>query len=547
MLTPSQREAIERTEGAVLVVAGPGSGKTTVLTQRVYALIQKTKPERILVITFARKAAEEMKQRFAKLAGEEAAAKVMFGTFHSVFYRWLRKWQVLTEKTQILDEALEKQLWHEMGWDMKDVPAFLMDKGDAWQQYQRMKKDRALVDFEDLIELTLKEIGKHSVWKEYDYVLIDEFQDINLEQYQIVRRMVRPEAPNLFVVGDEDQAIYAFRGAKPELFLHFAKDFPDCHRIDLTTNFRSQAHIVRAAQELIRYNQKRFDKSIEPCDPAMREEVKLYIVKDEKEEAKRIRNQLEKMKYRGIPYREMAVLCRTQSQLCRIGAALEEAGIPYESREELIRADYDELLIKRDLEVFWRLSRHPEDRQAFQRMIKWIKQLMYAGNWRRVPEGEAILSALQQQPMEAEIRREIAELERRLEKGKKLTKQRAFWYWLLQTDYLTYVGRKRKERGLKWKQVWRQMRKKQEAGKVFLSTMHGAKGLEFDLVWVAGLVEGQCPRKEAIQGGDLGEERRLLYVAMTRARKHLLLSCYDGLGMEPSRFLREIKSLQIIR
>lgn len=548
MLSEKQKEAIQQSKGAVLVVAGPGSGKTTVLTRRVQYLLESTQPERILVITFARKAAEEMRQRFAQMAGEEVAARVEFGTFHSVFYRWLRRWKVLTADHQILEEEQREALWKQLGWDMEDVPAFLLANRDAAHLYQQEKKRRGLVDFEDLIELTLKEIGKYEMWREYDYVLIDEFQDINQKQYEIVRHIVNPVNPNLFVVGDEDQAIYAFRGAKPELFLRFADDFTGCTRIDLTLNFRSQEKIVTAAQELIQHNQKRFDKVMKASQKGTYD-VKLYTVSDDKEEAVLIRNQLEQMHHKGIGYQEMAVLCRTKAQMGRIGAAMEEAGIPYESKEVLYKADHEELLIWQDLDLFWRLSRNPADLKAFREMLRILPVLMQAGNWRRVPEGEAILRSLLAQPMEAAVRQELLELEKRLRQGGSMKKERAFLYWLLQTDYLTYAYQKRKQRGLTRRQMWSQVSEKyrEQSQKVLLSTMHGAKGLEFDLVWVAGLVEGECPRKEAIEAERVEEERRLLYVAMTRARKRLFLSTYDGIGAKPSRFLSEIKSLQRVR
>lgn len=551
MLTKEQETAVKHVYGPMMVVAGPGSGKTMVLTQRIKWLLDYTKPERILVITFAKKAAEEMQQRFAKLTDEETAEQVTFGTFHAVFYQWLREWNVVSRNVRVLDEEKRQQLWHEMGWDMEDIPAFLLCQRDAAMRYQQEKRRRNLIDFEDMVRLMEGEIKKHDIRQRYDFFLIDEFQDINPQQYGIVRQMVGKENPNLFIVGDEDQAIYAFRGSDPEIFLHFAKDFPGCKRVDLTLNFRCQGMIVEASKALICHNQKRFEKSIRAYKPKA-ETVKIKSVFDDKQEAMYIRDQVLKQKRHGFQYKEMAVLCRTNAQLRRVASALQEGGVPYECRESWNIDDKpEELLIKQDLELFWRLSRNMADREAFRGVLRTLPDLQEAENWRRVPEGCGILDGLLEQKMDAQLRREYEELKRRLEEGARLSQVKAYNYWMLQTDYLSYAYAKAKRRGLNKVDVWRQIRQmrremKGEIGGVFLSTMHGAKGLEFDWVWIAGVNEGQSPRREAIIQGNLEEERRLLYVAMTRARKRLTLSYYDGLGMKPSRFLKEIKSLQTV-
>ncbi len=551
MLTKEQEAAVMHVYGPMMVVAGPGSGKTMVLTQRIKHLLSYTKPERILVITFAKKAAEEMQHRFAKLADEQTAKKVTFGTFHAVFYQWLREWNVVSRSVKVLEEETQQELWRELGWDMEDVPAFLLCQRDAAMRYQAEKRRRNLIDFEDMIQLMEREIGKHDMRQRYDFFLIDEFQDINPQQYRIVQQMVGRESPNLFIVGDEDQAIYAFRGSDPEIFLQFPKDFPDCNRVDLTLNFRCQGKIVEAAKELILHNRKRFDKSIQAYRPEG-EPIRVRTNFDDRQEARYIRDQILKQRRQGFKYKEMAVLCRTNAQLRRIAAALQEGGIPCECRETWEIADKpEELLIEQDLELFWRLSRNMADREAFQGGLRTLPMLQEAGNWRRVPEGRGIMDGILEQRMEAQVRREIEELKRRLEIGAKMSRERAFGYWLLQTDYLSYAYEKAKRRGMSRIGVWRQLKQmwremKGEKGGVFLATMHGAKGLEFDWVWIAGLNEGQVPRREAVAKGDLEEERRLLYVAMTRARKRLTLSYHDGLGMKPSRFLKEIKSLQTV-
>ncbi len=549
MLTKEQEAAVQHVYGPMMVVAGPGSGKTMVLTQRVKQLLTYTKPERILVITFAKKAAMEMKKRFAALTDEKIANQVTFGTFHAVFYHWLREWNVVSSNVKVMEEEEKEQLWFELGWDMEDVPAFLLCHGDAFERYQKAKRERNLIDFDDMIHLMEKEIVRHDMSQKYDFYLIDEFQDINPQQYHIVKQMVGGRNANLFIVGDEDQAIYAFRGSAPELFIGFSKDFPDCKRVDLTINFRCQPEIVTAASELIHHNQERFDKKIQAYKKKG-EAIRIKSTFDDKQEAKYIRDQILKQGRQGFCYNEMAVLCRTNSQLRRVAAALQEGGIPFESKESWEIGDKpEELLIRQDLELFWRLSRNMTDRIAFQRMLRVLPILEKAGNWRRVEVGRRVLDGILEQEMEAEVRREVEELVNKLCVGSMMTQEQAFRYWLLQTDYLSYAYEKAKRRGISRIAVWRQlwlMFSKRKLEKVSLMTMHGAKGLEFDWVWICGMNEGEIPRKEAVEMGTIEEERRLLYVAMTRAKKRLTLSYHDGLGAKPSLFLKEIKSLQSV-
>ena len=544
MLTEEQERAAAHVNGPMMVVAGPGSGKTTVLTQRIQRLLRYTRPERIVVITFAKKAAREMQKRFAALAGENVAERVVFGTFHAVFYRWLREWGVLDAEVQIIDEEGAEKLYAELGWDMDNVPAFLLTNRDAAMRYEREKRRRHMVDFEDLITLTDRVIGSHAVWRQYDYFLIDEFQDINPAQYRVVLQMVGAGTvarPNLFVVGDEDQAIYAFRGSDPKIFLNFSNDFPGCQRVDLTWNFRCQARIVEAAGRLIHFNQERFEKQIraskEPGPPP-----RLCMVGDEQEEARLIRQYMGKAKRRGIGWEEMAILCRTGSQVRRVAAMLEEAGIPYVSRQQPEAAEKSaQLLIEQDFSAMWTLAHEEDNRGAYARILQFWPTLRGAGNVHRVSLGESIGKALEKQPVSAEKRRELRELAKVLSRLKTMEKTQAYEYFWLQTGYGAYAIRRARQRGLSLYELLRQMRqvkRKLEGAEPFgalVSTMHGAKGLEFEWVWVMGLVEGNCPHGEA----KVEEERRLLYVAMTRAKAELTLSYYEGSGSRPSRFLLE--------
>ena len=542
MLTKEQEAAVNHVYGPMMVVAGPGSGKTMVLTRRIQKLLEYTAPERIMVITFARKAAEEMKQRFAAFTDGETAEKVWFGTFHSIFFRLLRRWNIVDEQTTILDEEGEEKLRKTLSRDSEGSPAFFMCQRDV---YEAEKKKRNLMDFEDIINQMAEEIKHHTLWRQFDFFLIDEFQDINMAQYEIVCQMVGERNPNLFVVGDEDQAIYAFRGSKPELFLAFPKDFPNCPRLDLRYNFRCQAQVVAAAAELISHNQQRFEKTLQAVKKAEKK-IAVRPVFDEEMEARLIRRAIFWRHRRGLPYDHMAVLCRTRAQLRNIKAALQEGGIPFICPYDFAYTDHhDALLVEEDLKRISELAQEPGNLDAFKSVMKLFPFLQESGDFRRLAKREDILKGLSEQnKLSASQRREVIELKRRLNKGKKFSQQGQYLQWLLQTDYLTYAYSKIKERELSrftvWKQIWRYYRPNKKG--VNLLTMHGAKGLEFEWVWIAGLEDGECPRREAADSREkLEEERRLLYVAITRAKRELTLSFYDGFSRKKSRFLKEME------
>lgn len=301
--TKSQSEAIRHVDGPLLVLAGPGSGKTTVVTKRVQYLVQdcSISPSSILVITFTKAAATEMKERFTRLMEQQAQppggyGNVSFGTFHAVFFNILKLSygftvaNIITEETrrQYLKESVDR-----MKLEIDDENEFLtgiageisLIKNERvelehyfskncseevfrkiYEGYEERKKRARLIDFDDMLVYTWELLSKRrdilSAWqKKYQYILVDEFQDINRLQYDILRLLAEPEN-NLFIVGDDDQSIYRFRGARPEIMLNFRKDYPQSGQVLLNDNFRSTTQIVEAAGRVIARNKTRFPKNI---------------------------------------------------------------------------------------------------------------------------------------------------------------------------------------------------------------------------------------------------------------------------------------------
>lgn len=301
--TKSQSEAIRHQDGPLLVLAGPGSGKTTVVTKRVQYLVQDChiSPSSILVITFTKAAATEMKERFLRLMEQseekpQGYGNVLFGTFHAVFFNILKLSYGFTAANILREETryqYMKEIVDRLKLEIDDENEFIsgvlgeisliknerialehyFSKNCAedifrkiFASYEQRKRNARLIDFDDMLSYTWELLTKRpdilEAWqKKFRYILVDEFQDINRLQYDILRLLAQPEN-NLFIVGDDDQSIYRFRGAKPEIMLNFQKDFPTAGRVLLNDNFRSTRQIVNAAGRVIRKNQSRFAKEI---------------------------------------------------------------------------------------------------------------------------------------------------------------------------------------------------------------------------------------------------------------------------------------------
>ena len=364
-----QKEAIMHRDGPAMVLAGPGAGKTYVITNRVKALIDEygVKPEQILVVTFSKAAAVEMKERFEMMTGGRRLP-VRFGTFHSVFFQILRlayHYEVKDIATPALKYRFLEETLNETGYEVDDKKEFLSDiekeisrvKGEGieidcyfssacsaeifqkmYRGYQEKLQRHRCLDFDDMVVYTYQLLKEREDirrrWQaQFRYLLIDEFQDINRLQYETVCMLAEPEN-NLFIVGDDDQSIYGFRGAKPGIMLSFPKRFPDTKQIVLGVNYRCSDEIMKAAERLIGKNNERYEKHI-VANKGKEQPVHMKKCENLPDEAEKIVAQIQMYQKEGIAYQEMAVLFRTNMQMRLLAGKLMEHGVPFTMRENL--------------------------------------------------------------------------------------------------------------------------------------------------------------------------------------------------------------------
>ena len=601
----AQTQAIQHTDGPCLVLAGPGSGKTLTIVNRVKYLIekQKVRPEEILVVTFTRFAAAEMKSRLCLVMGKRDLP-VTVGTFHGIYYGIL-KWayrmnqeNILseTEKYQILRGVINKErmeIFDEEDF-IQDIAAeigkvknnripleeFVSEKCSAdafrniYRNYEQHRKQLKKIDFDDMLVLCYELFRSRpdvlAQWqKKFRYVLIDEFQDINRIQYDVIRMLVQPEN-NLFVVGDDDQAIYGFRGADSELMLGFGKDFPDAKQILLGMNYRSTANIVQNSLKLIENNVERYSKKLE----ANREGgscLHIQEVKDPVEEAEYVLEEIQKCKENGIKEEEIAILFRVHTDARAVVEAMVERKIPFQMKEHL--PNIYEHFIAKDIMAYFRLATGARNRQDFLQVMNRPKRYLgrdsVAGtkvsfedmrkfycdkDWMidRIDQFEWDVKMLMKMAPYAAIqyirkrigyddflkeyafthqinRSDLNEVLAEIEEAAKAFTSVEEWFTHVE-EYTETLRAKEKERN------------RPRPG-VRLMTIHASKGLEFKQVFLIEANEGRIPYQKAKTDKEIEEERRLFYVAMTRAKDFLKI-CYvkikNGKEVTPSRFVDEL-------
>lgn len=601
----AQAQAIQHTDGPCLVLAGPGSGKTLTIVNRVKYLIekQKVRPEEILVVTFTRFAAAEMKSRLCLVMGKRDLP-VTVGTFHGIYYGIL-KWayrmnqeNILseTEKYQILRGVINKERMEVFDEEdfIQDIVAeigkvknnripleeFVSEKCSAdafrniYRNYERHRKELKKIDFDDMLVLCYELFRSRpdvlAQWqKKFRYVLIDEFQDINRIQYDVIRMLAQPEN-NLFVVGDDDQAIYGFRGADSELMLGFGKDFPDAKQILLGMNYRSTANIVQNSLKLIENNVERYSKKLE----ANREGgscLHIQEVKDPVEEAEYVLEEIQKCKENGIKEEEIAILFRVHTDARAVVEAMVERKIPFQMKEHL--PNIYEHFIAKDIMAYFRLATGKRRRQDFLQVMNRPKR--YLGrdsvsgsqvsfedmrkfycdkDWMidRIDQFEWDVKMLMKMAPYAAIqyirkrigyddflkeyafthqinRSDLNEVLAEIEEAAKAFSSVEEWFAHVE-EYTETLKVKEKERN------------RPRPG-VRLMTIHASKGLEFKQVFLIAANEGRIPYQKAKTDKEIEEERRLFYVAMTRAKDFLKI-CYvkikNGKEVTPSRFVDEL-------
>lgn len=604
-MNPAQEEAVKHGDGAALVLAGPGSGKTFVITQRIQYLIKRHQisPSHILVITFTKAAAQQMQERFMKLSGGQGAA-VTFGTFHSIFFRILKyaynynASNIAREEQRVaVLRELISQNQIEVESEMEFVQEILAEIGvlkneridpkhyhgkncsdEIFQKlyygYEEQMRNLNLVDFDDMLLLTWELLSARSdilkVWQDkYQYILVDEFQDVNRVQYDTLRLLAEPRR-NLFIVGDDDQSIYRFRGSKPEIMLGFKRDYPECKEIFLNVNYRCNANIVHAAANVIAHNKVRFPKQVEAFQE-QEEKVLVSGCKDEEQECQRVLEKIQGGHERGEKWSDYAVLVRTNTGARLILEKFVTHNIPFVSKDRI--PNVFEHWITKQIVWYLRVAHGDRSREAFLQIINKPNRYIGREFLRDTPVNlEKMKASVANKSWMVE---RIDKLQYDLKMMEKMVPFAAINYLRKSVGYETYLKEYGKKYHIKteelleildfvqcsakdyhtleeWLKYMRDFteelkiqtrRGKQSEDAVTISTIHSSKGLEYNQVIVLDVNEDIIPHEKAVLEEDEEEERRLFYVAMTRA-KHGLFIYYVkercDKKMKPSRFIEEM-------
>ena len=616
----AQYRAITHGAGAMLVLAGPGSGKTFVVTQRIKYLIEQhhVKPEDILVITFTKAAAEEMQERFAKLSAGKCNP-VYFGTFHSVFFQILRHTYRFTaqniirenDKYRLLSQIIRELPDEILGQAQLDystetlqnllseistvknngvtpqevrsttVPQAVFER--IFQMYKQEMNRNKLIDFDDMVLLCRNLLAERpdtlKLWQQrFQYILVDEFQDICPLQYEVVRMLAKPQ-DNLFIVGDDDQSIYGFRGSKPEIMLNFTKEYPKAEQVLLDVNYRSRQGIVDTAARLIAHNKMRFDKAVR-AQNRQNDGVKIYSFQSKSKQAESIALLIKQ--YIALPdtkYSDIAILYRTNNHTIYTADRLMREGIPFTMKEK--PKNIYESPVAKDLIAYMRYALYEANQEDFLRImnkpVRYIKRSTVprgafkmrelidnnhatgyvvqnilefydelhfikslnpfsAVNFIRkgVGNGTGYDAYLKKQAAEKgkDVSEEFEELEELMRLSREFETIELWLEHIENYDAILYEIAQQEKR-----------LKKMNTDAVSMVTMHASKGLEWDVVILPDVNEGVIPHKKAVTDAELEEERRMFYVAMTRAKQHLFIFYIqekEAGNLLPSRFLDEL-------
>ena len=617
-LNRGQDEAIKHGNGPCMVLAPPGSGKTLIVTERTRYLIEESgvRPDQILVITFTRYAAREMKERFERLtAGKNYP--VTLGTFHSIFYGILKcaygigANNLMSEKEssvllqEVLDqtniestpevedeEELVRELLREVGMvknglcHLKDFHSKYLTQdefAEVFRSYEHQKKELKKFDFDDMLvqcyALFRKKPEILQGWqKRFQYILIDEFQDINRVQYEVIRMLAAPRY-NLFVVGDDDQSIYGFRGAKPELMLYMKQEFPSLRTISLTVNYRSTEFITGAAARVILHNDTRFYKRVQSFR-GRGQNVHVQEVLDEQEEAQYVTEEIQKKLDQGIKPGEIAVLFRAAVQARMISEILSEHRIPFEMRDYVTNF-YRHFIVK-DMMAYLQLAAGKRDRSLFlticNRPLRYLarnsmenRQVNFEDLRKFYCDKDWMLDIIDQFDVDVRMMKNMAPYAAIQYIRKKIgyddflkeyaEKHQISWKQLMDVmaeleersknfksydEWEIHIAKYTQE--LEEQQAKARKIKGERENKVQLMTIHSAKGLEFEDVFVIHANEGEIPHQKAEKKDEIEEERRLFYVALTRAKNNLCISYItqkNGNSIKPSRFVEELLGQRI--
>ncbi len=624
-LNPEQKEAVLKTEGALLVLAGAGTGKTKVLTTRLAYILQNNnvRPWNCLVVTFTNRAANEMKERVRQFIGDTVNS-VWLGTFHSICVKILRKYPELVglqpnftilgedDQKRIVKKILQDNNIDEKQYSPQAVLekiSRLKDKGLTidkvtadyksnlttfiYKEYQKRLLELNCVDFGDILLYTLDILMKNAnVLNEYQerfrYIMVDEYQDTNVTQYLLLR-LLSQKYRNICCVGDDDQSIYSWRGAEIENILRFTEDFPEAVTIRLERNYRSIANILAAASAVISHNTKRLGKILKvaehsPVSDCENEKIKVISTYSGDDEAKYISMQIQRLKYNDYTYNQMAVLVRTASQTRAFEESFIKEGIPYKVVGGLKFYERAEI---RDMLAYFRLILQPNDDLAFERIInkpargigeKTVEKFRDKSQKDSIPLYQAMVSMVKEGCFAGKIKQTLEHFIHMINEWQHLLVAVSLGEFADQVvDETGYMAMLEQDKSIEApgrieniKELISVMSDRENyqtlseflehvslvidneyndnANKVIISTLHAAKGLEFDAVFLPGWEEGLFPHQKCLDGdGNIEEERRLAYVAITRARKLLYITMAFNRKLYgqwqsnmPSRFLNEL-------
>ncbi len=612
-LNENQMKAVTHYTGPLLVIAGPGSGKTTVITYRIYNLIKAygVLPSEILVITFTKAATNEMSRRFLQMTADiedGSASQVTFSTFHALFFKIIRGhygytaenifkenerqdviknilhiMRLETEENFISSVSNEISMIKNEMYDLKHYNSPSLSTEiflQIYNEYEDYKHNENKIDFDDILVKCYELLKNNDVvlkrWQnKYKFILIDEFQDINNIQYECMR-MLSQQTQNIAIVGDDDQSVYKFRGARPEFLHRFEKDFENTTKVFLDTNYRSTDEIISVCNDVISENKTRFNKQISGTSTSGGK-LLMLTSSDMGQEAKRIASSIKAMEKNGADLNEIAVIYRTNIQSRSFVDAFMNFNIPYRVREQT--AGIYEHWITKDIYAYFKLALDRDSDEYLQRIInrpnRYISKVLI-NSARKCPDG--ILSfLLTDSSMKSWQISKIDEMMFYLNSLSMRNPYDAIKYIRQAVSYDEYIKEYATFRKMNTGGLFEIMNELQEAAKEFatladyikhvdeaieearasknrinsesgygvtLTTMHGAKGLEFTTVFVVSVVEGVIPHEKCGTQQEMEEERRLFYVAMTRAKRNLCISVIKSRyekDVKPSRFLKNVK------
>lgn len=621
-LNEAQREAVMHGSGPLLVLAGPGSGKTFTITQRIFFLIEKAgiSPENILVITFTKDAALSMQSRFQ--AQSTQTLSVNFGTFHSVFYHILRESNAIVSH-QLLTDAQKKKLMipilkqhisrTELQYRQNDLSeeamsvlsavSYLKNTGDSstaakrltvelqphfteiYDAYERARKREKAIDFDDMVyecgEILKRDAALRQYWqKRFSHILVDEFQDINPMQYEVLRLLTR-KPYNLFVVGDDDQSIYGFRGSHPDCLKRFTEEF-HAGQIYLNINYRSREEIVKASLMVISENKNRFCKELFASPAGEGYDAASVVTLRGAEEREQQYEYLVSRLQEAADGKSIGVLFRTNSYMQGFAARLCREGIPYMIKEKTTSI-YEHFII-RDIMAYLKLAYGQGNRamllQIMNKPSRYISREAL-GLGEELPTFHSMIhyyQSKQELSRTIQVIQNIELLQKQMHQLKGMSPYLAVQYIRRVVGYDAYlkeISKGKVQQLQEWMDLldwfcadgsnydtvpeWmeaqcsyteqlkengsRDAAEKQQKPRISLMTVHASKGLEFDRVYIPDCNEKVFPHGNMPEEKECEEERRIFYVAMTRAKESLELLYLTGTKERPrlpSRFLNPL-------